>query len=262
MELVDTHVHLDLAQFAEDVDDVVAASRAAGVTRWINVGFDSERWVSTLALADRVDGLDAMLGLHPGSVDQWSAETFDQLSRLARERRPVAIGEIGIDLHWRQDNLDVQLEAFRAQLDLARELALPAVIHMRAADAPMLEALESHGPLPHIHFHSFDGDASLQAWAIEHGSTIGIGGLITRKGTDDLRAWVAALDRDRVVLETDAPYLKPRGIRGMRNEPAYMVRTARLLSELWDTEIETVASLTTGNAERIFSLGHPATRHA
>lgn len=254
MELVDTHIHLDLEQFTDDLDDVIAASRQAGITRWINVGFDPERWASTLALVDRIDGLSAMLGVHPGSVDQWSASAFEHLSQLARHRQPVAIGEIGIDLYWRQDNLLTQIEAFRAQLDLAGELGLPAVIHMRDADGAMVDTLESHGSLPHIHFHSFDGGVELRSWALENDATIGVGGLITRNGTDDLRQWVAGLERSRAVLETDAPYLKPRGIRGTRNQPAYMVRTAQLLAELWETDLETVATITTNNANRIFGL--------
>ena len=254
MELVDTHIHLDLEQFAGDLDDVIAASREAGVSRWINVGFDPERWATTLALVDRIDGLSAMLGIHPGSVDHWSATAFAQLSTLARERRPVAIGEIGIDRYWREDNLAIQIEAFRAQLDLAVELGVPAVIHMRDADTELLDTLALHGALPHIHFHSFDGGEALREWVLEHGATIGVGGLITRKGSDDLRQWVSALDRARVMLETDAPYLKPRGIRGTRNQPAYMVRTAQLLAELWATDLDTVAATTTSSAERVFRL--------
>ena len=254
MELVDTHTHLDLEQFSDDLDEVIAASRDAGVTRWINVGFDPDRWASTLALVERIDGLSAMLGIHPGSVDHWSTDTFEKLTLLAREQQPVAIGEIGIDLYWQQDNLAVQAEAFRAQLDLARELGVPAVIHMREADDAMLETLESHGALPNIHFHSFDGGAGMRTWALEHQATIGVGGLLTRKGSEDLRQWVADLDRSRVVLETDSPYLKPRGIRGTRNQPAFMVRTAKVLTELWSTDLESVATVTTNNAERIFGV--------
>jgi TatD DNase family protein len=254
MELVDTHIHLDLEQFADDLDDVIDASRAAGVSRWINVGFDERRWETTLTLTERFDGLYAMLGLHPGNADDWSPRLFARLDALVRARRPVAIGEIGIDLYWRQDNLETQMEALRAQLDLAVETGLPAVIHMRDADAQTLEVLTTQRELPHIHFHSFDGGADLRAWAIEHKATIGVGGLITRKGTDDLRDWLSTLDRDRVVMETDAPYLKPRGIRGTRNQPAYLVKSALLLTELWTTDLESVARITTANAERIFSL--------
>lgn len=254
MELVDTHIHLDLEQFADDLDDVMDASRAAGVARWINVGFDERRWETTLALTERFDGLYAMLGLHPGNADDWSPRLFARLDALVRARRPVAIGEIGIDLYWRQDNLETQMEALRAQLDLAVETGLPAVIHMRDADAQTLEVLTTQRELPHIHFHSFDGGADLRAWAIEHKATIGVGGLITRKGTDGLRDWLSTLDRDRVVMETDAPYLKPRGIRGTRNQPAYLVKSALLLTELWTTDLESVARITTANAERIFSL--------
>jgi TatD DNase family protein len=254
MELIDTHVHLDEEQFAGDLDDVIAESRAKGVTRWINVGFNARRWETTLALAERIDGLSYMLGLHPGNADDWSPELDSALRELATAHDPVAIGEIGIDLYWQQDNVAMQVEAFQAQLELAAALGLPAVIHMRDADAAMLETLSSQDSLPHIHFHSFDGNAELREWALTHGATIGVGGLMTRMGTDELRAWVAVVPRDRVVLETDAPYLKPRGIRGTRNQPAYMIKPAGLLAELWDTDLDEVARITTANAERIFGL--------
>jgi TatD DNase family protein len=255
MDFIDTHSHLDAPAFHEDRDAVIAASRASGVNRWINVGYDEERWESTLDLVASVPGMSCMLGLHPGSVDAWSPELLARLRELAVANAPVAIGEIGIDLHWRQDNLPTQVEAFNAQLDLAEELGLPAVIHMRAADAETLDVLTGRDTLPQIHFHSFDGDDHLRAWVLAHGATIGVGGLVTRKGSEGLRNWVASIPRDRVVLETDAPYLKPRGIRGMRNEPAYMVRSAKLLAGLWGEPIDRVAHITTANAERIFGLG-------
>jgi TatD DNase family protein len=252
MELIDTHTHLDLDQFNDDLDEVLAASRAAGVTRWINVGFDRERWRTTPALAAREPGMRFMLGLHPGSTDEWSPETFDLLRRTATEAYPVAIGEIGLDRFWQQDNLDAQIASFTAQLDLAGELSLPAVIHMRDADDKLLEVIQRREALPHLHFHSFDGGDTLREWVVATDATIGVGGLATRRDSESLRRWIAVLPRDRVVLETDAPYLKPRGIRGMRNEPAYLVRTARMLAELWDTNIDDIARVTTSNAERIF----------
>jgi TatD DNase family protein len=254
MEFVDTHTHLDDDAFSDDLDSVLAESRARGVTRWINVGYNERRWESTTALVDGTEGMSCMLGLHPGNASEWSDRLFERLRDVVQLAAPVAIGEIGIDLYWRQDTLDIQRVALRAQLELARERKLPAVIHMRNADVELLEVLEIAPALPRLHFHSFDGDAKLRAWIVAHGATIGVGGLITRNGTESLRAWVRSLPRDRVTLETDAPYLKPRGIRGTRNEPAYLVKTAKLLSELWGVDIETVADLTTRNAERIFSL--------
>ena len=168
---------------------------------------------------------------------------------------PVAIGEIGLDLYWRQDNLAVQERALRMQLEIAREAGVPAVIHMRDADRQLLDVLESMPTLPPLHFHSFDGDEELRAWVLDHRATIGVGGLLTRRGSESLQQWVADVPREIVALETDAPYLKPRGIRGKRNEPAYLTKTASLLAELWQVDLGAVSTLTTANAERIFGMG-------
>ena len=254
MEFIDTHTHLDNDEFADDLDQVIETSRNAGVTRWINVGFNEERWRTSLELADRVAGMHVMLGLHPGNADDWDDRVEERLRATLREREPVAIGEIGLDLYWRQDNLQLQKEAFRRQLSIAREHDLPAVIHMREADRPLLEVLDDAGDLPHIHFHSFDGGDELRRWVLDNGATIGVGGLITRRGSESLQEWVATVPQDIVVLETDSPYLKPRGIRGKRNEPAFVVKVARLLAEMWNVNVESVAQRTTVNAERIFGL--------
>lgn len=255
MDFIDTHTHLDHDDFAADLDEVIDASRRAGVRRWINVGYNEERWESSVALADRFDGMRYMLGLHPGNADDWNARVEKRLRQLAGELRPVAIGEIGLDLYWRQDNLERQNQAFIAQLDIAREAGLPAVIHMRDADGPLLKVIDSAVALPHLHFHSFDGAERLREWVLERGATIGVGGLITRKGSESLQEWVAGVPQDIVVLETDAPFLKPRGLRGTRNEPAFIPKIANVLAGLWQTDVATVAAVTTANAERIFGLG-------
>jgi TatD DNase family protein len=255
MRFVDTHVHLDSDEFAADLDAVLAESRAAGVSRWINVGYNEERWASTEGLVRSVEGMACMLGVHPGHADVWSNAIRDRLRARIEAVRPVAVGEAGIDLYWRQDNLDAQRRAFLGQVALARDADLPLVIHMRDADAELLRAIEAEVVLPHLHFHSFDGTDDLRAWVLDTGATIGVGGLLTRRGSEDLRAWLATLPRERIVLETDAPYLKPRGIRGKRNVPAYLVKAAEMLAELWMTDLESVAAVTTANAERIFGLG-------
>ena len=254
MQFTDTHIHLDSDAFDADRADVIAASREAGIGRWINVGYNEARWSSTAALVQQHDGMACMLGLHPGDADAWSPELMDRLAERVRSVGAVAIGEIGIDLYWRQDNLERQREAFQSQLALARELGLPAVIHMRDADTELLDVLEAQDALPHVHFHSFDGKDALRSWVLAHGATIGVGGLITRRGSEDLQQWVAGLPHDRVMLESDSPYLKPRGIRGKRNEPAYLVKIAKLLASLWDASLDDVSEVTERNASRIFGL--------
>ncbi len=254
MKLVDTHVHLDEDAFSADLGAVLEASRSRGISHWINVGYNRKRWVTTTELARETNGMHCMLGLHPGSADEWSEETRQGLEVAIEAAKPVAIGEIGVDRHWRQDNIDWQKMVFAAQLELAVGFALPAVIHMREADKDVLDVLHSTAHLPHVHFHSFDGDEALRAWALENNATIGVGGLITRVGSESLRDWVTNLPKDRIVLETDAPWLKPRGIRGRRNEPAYLVKVAEVLAGLWDIDVDAVARITTTNAERIFGM--------
>ncbi len=252
--LIDTHTHLDSDEFGDDLDEVIATSRANGVARWINVGFSPSRWKSTIVLVNRFEGLRHMLGVHPGNADEWSEQTAERLMALVRSTGPVAIGEIGLDLYWRQDNLAVQREAFEQQLALAESLKLPAVIHMRSADEEVLAVLENVARLPHLHFHSFDGNEGLRAWALERQSTIGVGGLMTRKGSESLRSWIATMPKDRVVLETDSPWLKPQGIRGRSNQPANLARIADTLADLWGLSRSEADTITTENACRIFGL--------
>ena len=254
--LIDTHTHLDAEEFGDDLDDVIAASRANGITRWINVGFSTTRWESTVALAARFDGLSYMLGVHPGHADEWSDETARQLNARVRSTGPVAIGEIGLDLYWRQDNLPSQITALEQQLDLATSMQLPTVLHMREADEELLRILNGRTTLPHLHFHSFDGNDRLRRWVLERQSTIGVGGLMSRKGSEALRSWIADFPRERVVLETDSPYLKPQGIRGTRNQPAHLTRVADILAELWGATRADVDTITTANACRIFNMDY------
>lgn len=254
MNFIDTHTHLDDEAFDSDLDEVIERSRDQGVTRWINVGYNEERWKSTRDLVRRIPDMSAMVGLHPGDADAWTDGTRSSLLRAIQEVEPVAIGEIGIDLYWRQNNLGVQENAFREQLQIAIEHDLPAVIHMRSADGSLLNVLNTMNRLPRIHFHSFDGGEELQAWVLRNDATVGVGGLVTRKGSESLQDWIRHVPRDIVVLETDSPYLKPRGIRGKRNEPAYMPKVAEFLGTLWNADVDSVATTTTANAVRIFSL--------
>lgn len=254
VEIIDTHTHLDDDAFSGNLDEVIATSRAHGVGKWINVGYSPARWKTTLGLVERVEGMNHMLGIHPGNADEWNEETASLLGELVRHTDPVAIGEIGIDLHWRSDNLEIQTKSFESQMALAVEANLPAVIHMRSADQALLDVLSRVSRLPELHFHSFDGSEALRQWIVNHGCTIGVGGLMTRKGSNSLRSWIANVPTDRVVLETDSPYLKPQGIRGVRNQPAFLPRVAAELANLWGVSLSEVGRITTDNACRIFNL--------
>ncbi|HEV2067867.1 MAG TPA: TatD family hydrolase [Thermomicrobiales bacterium] len=254
LELVDTHCHLDDESYAKDIDRVLDDSRALGVSRWIVVGFAPGRWATTLDVVRGVAGMSHMLGVHPGHASEWSSAVAARLGSLVATTRPVAIGEIGIDLFRGETNISQQLSAFDAQLDLALDHGLPAVIHMRSAETEVLNLILSREALPHLVFHSFDGSARLRDVILERCFTIGFGGLATKGPAADLREVIKTIPLGQIVLETDAPYLTPRGVKGSRNVPGNIPIIAGFLAGLLNTSVPEVARVTTDNAERVFGL--------
>lgn len=252
--LIDTHCHLDGDVYADDLESVIEDSRSRGVTRWINVGFELDRWRSTISLAKGIPGMFHMLGLHPGHADEWSPELRTCLRSFLATSQPVAIGEIGLDFFRDETNVSAQRTAFDDQLDLAVELNLPAVIHMRAAENEVLTLLEHRRTLPHLVFHSFEGTTRLRDFVVEHHSTVGFGGLATRASATDLRLVIGTIPLDQILLETDSPYLVPKGVRGRRNVPGNVAIIAEVLAEFLGKSFTEVAETTTRNAERRFDL--------
>lgn len=249
---VDTHCHLDDMSFDEDVGEVIRSSRAVGVDRCIVVGFSPDRWGTTLDLADRYSGIFVMLGVHPANAPEWTPPTADSLDKLIRQRRPVAIGEIGLDYYRGETNEQQQEAAFSQQLDLAVKQNLPAVIHMRSAESPVIALLNGRTNLPTLVFHSFDGTDRLTDWILDHDAYIGVGGLSTREKSADLRAQLKRIPLERMVLETDAPYLTPRGFHHRRNTPQSIPLIAAHLASLRGCSIQQVAEITTRNAAHLF----------
>ena len=251
---VDTHTHLDDEMFDSDRDEVIRAAEEQGVLRMVNIGYEPARWSSTVALADSCPGIGVVLGLHPGSTDAWSPTTIDQLQDLIRRHTPLAVGEIGIDLYWRQDDLDRQTESFRAQIELALAERLPIVIHQRAAAGPVADILGEASMDLRVVLHSFDGDNRLARVALERNWLIGVGGLSTRRQNEDLRATVTTFPLDQIVLETDSPYLVPSGIKSRRNTPSSIPLIGARLAGLRGIAIEEVATTTTRTAAAFFGL--------
>jgi TatD DNase family protein len=251
---VDTHTHLDDEMFDSDRDEVIRAAEELGVLRMVNIGYEPTRWVSTVALADRYPCIAVVLGLHPGSTDAWSPATIDQLHDLVRRHRPLAVGEIGIDLYWRQDDVDRQMESFRAQIELAMAEQLPVVIHQRAAADPVADILGEAPMDLRVVLHSFDGDNRLARIARERNWLIGVGGLSTRRQNEDLRATLRTFPLDQIVLETDSPYLVPSGVKSRRNTPSSIPLIGARLAGLRGIAIEEVAATTTRNAGAFFGL--------
>ncbi|MCC6312415.1 MAG: TatD family hydrolase [Thermomicrobiales bacterium] len=251
---IDTHAHLDDPVFDADRAATLATARAAGVARFINIGYRPARWATTLALAETAPDVAFALGLHPGHADEWTPALLDDLADLAATRDPVAIGEIGLDFFRDGPPADLQAAALLGQLRLARQIGKPAIIHQRAAEPALIAALESEPELPLLVLHSFDGSARYAAFARERGALVGVGGLATRRASARLREVLATIPPDRIVLETDSPYLIPAGVRGRRNTPAAIPHIANHLAGLWGLTPDELATITTSNACRAFGL--------
>ena len=266
VEIIDTHAHLDDSAFDDDRAEVVRRAAEVGVRRIVNVGYCPDRWVTTRALAESHPGIRAMYGLHPQEAALYSGETLDALEATLRSSSPVAVGEIGLDYVRGRTDRAVQREAFAAQIALARRLGLPIVIHQRAAESDVAEILTGETDLPPVLLHSFDGRRGLADLAVSRGWLLGVGGLATKPSRADLREVLATVPLANVVLETDAPYLVPAGIRHRRNEPANLATAIHPLAEIWGVSAEIMASATTATAERFFAIGpavaEVAARHA
>jgi len=255
LRFVDTHCHLDDESFDADLDDVLARAAQSGVSRWINVGFNPERWDAAIRLGQRYPGMAYMLGVHPGDADSWNDDVAALLALTIDMHPPVAIGEIGLDFFRGETNAERQVTAFEAQLDLAVGCDLPVAIHMRDAEQLMIDVLTRRNQNPRLLFHSFDGSDALVDWVNETGSMVGVGGLATRSKSANLRRRIARIPLDQVVLETDSPYLVPNGFKHRRNTPESIPLIAEVVASMYGLEVADVARITTANAARFFGQG-------
>lgn len=252
--LVDTHTHLYFDAFDADREAVLERAAGAGVDGLVHVGIDPAGWERVLELAGR-PGDAAVIGLHPHHAEQADEELYDLLRRLAVRPEVAAIGEIGLDWHYPEPPREVQERAFRRQIRLARELGLPIVIHNREADADILRVLEEEkGPELRGIFHCFSGEVETAERCLDLGFYIGMGGIVTFKNGHRAQEVARRLPLDRLVLETDSPFLAPHPYRGRRNEPAYVRLVAEKVAELKGLSVEEVAAATTENARRILGL--------
>jgi TatD DNase family protein len=254
--LIDTHCHLDFERFDADRDAVLARARDAGVTRIVVPALDLENCRAVLHLAEKHDEVYAAVGVHPNSSAAWQDEWIETLRQLAQHPKVVAIGEIGLDYYWDKAPLDVQQQALAAQLALAAELELPVILHNRESSADLL-ALLAMSPLmgradPGV-LHSFSANWTTAEAALGMGYDLGFTGPVTYKKADELRAVAARVPAERILIETDAPFLAPHPHRGQRNEPAYVTAVAERLAALRGVEAAVFAAQTTRNAERLFA---------
>jgi TatD DNase family protein len=253
----DTHTHLFLSQFDADRNEVVRRAIEAGVYRMMLPNVDGETIEGMLALAGRFpDNCYPSIGLHPASIDSNYQATIDLVGSMLDKHRFYAIGETGIDLYRDKSNLSLQVDAFRQQVTLALRHQLPLIIHCRDSFGEIMEVIHDMNTdrLTGI-FHSFTGSIDQAGEITGAGFMIGLGGILTFRNAG-LDRVVDKIALEHIVLETDAPYLSPVPFRGKRNEPAYLVHTARRLAELHGRPLEDVAGITTRNALTLFGINH------
>jgi TatD DNase family protein len=253
--LVDSHCHLDFPDFAQELDAVVARARAAGVGRMLSISTRVRRHDALLAIAERYDDVVCSVGTHPHHAGEERDVTLDELLARAKHPKVVAIGEAGLDYFYDYGPRDAQAASFRIHVEAARRTGLPLVIHTRDADADMqlmLEEEAAKGRFVAV-LHCYTGGRALALRAVALGHYIGFTGIVTFKKSDVLRALAAELPADRILVETDAPYLAPGKMRGKRNEPAYVVETAKVLAESRGVSLDAFAAQTTENFFRLFA---------
>lgn len=254
--LIDTHAHLDDRRLRDDIEGVISRARAAGVVQMIAIGTTAEDSASGIDLASNHPGVFAAIGVQPNHVSEAHEGDWDRVVELAARPRVVAIGETGLDRYWNRTPFPDQQDWFDRHLILARKLDLPVVIHCRDCEPDIIEQLERHGrPVKGV-LHSFTGNADHARAFLELGLHLSFAGMVTfsNKSLDSLRAAARTVPLDRILIETDSPYLSPQPVRGRPNQPAHLAWTCQILAETLGLPPGELASATTANARRLFGL--------
>ena len=258
--IIDSHCHLDFPDFAGDLDRVVERARAAGVERMITIGTRVPKLAGVAAIAEKYEDVFFTVGTHPHEAGQEGAEDFPAMRDFARHPKCVGVGEAGLDYHYDKAPRDVASRVFRGQIALARELDLPLVIHTRDADDDMAAILAQEMEEGRFRalLHCFTGSRELAETALGLGLFVSFSGVVTFKKSEGLRAIARDAPLDRILVETDAPYLAPSPHRGRRNEPAFVVDTARVVAEARGLDLEELAHATRANTHDVFRRLPPA----
>jgi TatD DNase family protein len=253
--LVDSHCHLDFPDFAEERTEIIARAVAAGVERMVTISTRVRRFPEILEIAEAHDAVFCSVGTHPHNAAEEQDVTVEELVHLSAHPKVVAIGEAGLDYHYDKSPRDVQARSFRTHVTAARQTGLPLIIHARNADediAAILEEETGKGAFPFI-LHCFSSGAALAQTGVRLGGYVSFSGILTFKNSAEIRAIAAEVPHNRLLVETDAPYLAPVPHRGKRNEPAFVAHTAAVLAETIGKTVEQVTEITTENVFRAFS---------
>lgn len=254
VELIDTHCHLDADAFSQDRDGILERAAGAGVVRMLTIGIDAATSAAAVQLAEQHAAVSAVVGIQPNYVHEVKPDDWETVVAMLDHPSVVGIGETGLDRYWDYAPLDTQVEYFHRHIQLSKKSGLPFVVHCREAEADVLQVLREEaksGALSGV-MHSFCGDSDVAAECLSLGMHISFGGMVTFRRNDELRAVAATVPLDRLLIETDAPYLAPHPKRGKRNEPAWVCHTAECLAEVHDVSLEELARQTTTNANGLF----------
>jgi TatD DNase family protein len=256
-ELIDTHAHLDDEKFQGDLSAVLERARNAGVTRIVTIATTASSSATCIGLAEQHPMLAATVGLQPNNLAQEPADAWDQVASLVNKPKVVAVGETGLDRHWDDTPFAQQEDYFARHLELARKHNLAVVIHCREAEADVVRMLKEdynrHGPVRGV-MHSFTGNLATAQACLDMGLFISFAGMVTYKNAQNLRDVAAKVPLDRMLVETDSPYLAPEPVRGQRNEPGHVIHTAKCLAGVLGLDLETFAQQTTRNARTLLQL--------
>ena len=253
--LVDSHCHLDFPDFADDLDGIILRAEAAGIGRIVTISTRIRRIDALLAITARFPNVYCSVGTHPHQADEEDGISADELISLTQNSKVVALGEAGLDYFYEHGSRDAQARGFRTHIAAARATGLPLVIHTREADEDcgrILDEEMAKGAFRAV-LHCYTGGRELARKAVALGLYIGFTGILTFKKSDVLRALAAELPADRILVETDAPYLAPGKFRGKRNEPSYVVETAKVLADTRGVSFDEISGQTTENFFRLFS---------
>lgn len=253
--LIDTHVHLNADHYDEDLDEVIERARDAGVTHFVVIGFDNKTIDRTMTLIDKYDDVYGVIGWHPVDAIDCKEEDLARIEELSQHPKIVGIGETGLDYHWDKSPKDVQKEIFIKQIEMAKRVNLPIVIHNREATGDVVDILEEYGAeeIGGI-MHAFSGSPEIADRVLKMNFMISLGGPVTFKNAKQPKEVAKHVPLDKLLVETDAPFLTPHPYRGKRNEPAYVKLVAEQIAELREISYEEVAKATSKNAKTIYNI--------
>ncbi len=255
MMLFDTHVHLNARQFKEDVEEVIARAYNNGVKQMVVVGFDDETIPLAIEIAEKHENIYAAVGWHPVDAIDYKEDHLGMLEKISGHEKVVALGEMGLDYHWDTSPKDVQENVFRKQIQLARRVHMPIIIHNREATSDVIRILQDENAkdIGGI-MHCFSGNITEMRACLDMNFYISLGGPVTFKNAKEVKELAKLIPLDRLLIETDAPYLAPHPYRGKRNEPAYVTLVAEQIATLREMEYEEICHITTENAKEVFRI--------